>query len=530
MNCTVVEHGDDMLLIDCGMTFPDDDLGVDTIHPDFGYVLQHRDRLRAVVLTHGHEDHIGALPYLLQELTVPVYGPAHALSLVRERLEEHDLPEQPALHEVAPRERFLIGSLEIEPYRVTHSIPDCTGLCIRCDAGTFVHSGDFRIDEDPVDGQHFDKDFLRGLGDEGVRALLSDSTNVTVERTIGSEREVAVSLRSHIEGASGRVIISMFASNIYRLMAIFDAARATGRKVVLMGRSLQTHARVGRQLGYLEDAGDLLIGADVAKDYPRASVIIAATGSQGEHRAALSRLARGDHHQLKLSAGDLVLLSSRIIPGKEPLVYEMLDRLLRLGVEVVHRGDDPTIHVSGHASRAEQSELIELLRPRTFVPIHGTLYHLTRHAELARSLGVEETVVIENGLPVEFDATGHRVAKAVRAGKVSTQQLRAIPEIVLRDRELLARVGICIAAVALDEQGYPCGPPSLLTRGVVHEDASAALLRDARDAADDALQGGKPPWTETRVIETVCRVVRRVLRQELGYRPSVHCLVSRVDE
>lgn len=529
MNCAVVEHGQRRFLIDCGMTFPDQEYGIDTIVPCFDHLLREPERLEAVVLTHGHEDHIGALPYLLEQLPVPVYGPAHALALVRERLAEHELPAPPELHTFAPRDRFEVCGVEIEPYRVTHSIPDCVGLVMRCEAGVFVHSGDFRIDDDPVDGEHFDRDFLRAVGDKGVRALLSDSTNITVPRTIGSEREVGQALGALIGEATGRVVVSMFSSNIYRLRAVYDAARATGRKVVLLGRSLQTHNRIATELGWVPPADDLLIAPEQAQDLPPAQLLVAATGSQGEPRAALSRLARAQHHLLRLETGDTVLLSARIIPGKEPHVYGLIDDLLRLGVQVIQRADNPAIHVSGHASRAEQQELIELVRPHTFMPVHGTRYHLTRHAALATSLGVEETVIVENGTVVEFRAEDTAVGETFEVAPVPTQQRQCLPDVVVRDRMLLGRVGICVATVVLDADGWPAGEPKLLTRGIVHEDASEALLGEARDAVSHLLETGKGPWSTARAIEVVARSLRQTFKRTLGYRPSVHCIVSQLD-
>lgn len=530
MNCTVVEHGSRRFLIDCGMTFSDQEYGIDTIVPCFDHLVGDAERpLEAVVLTHGHEDHIGALPYLLSALPVPVHGPPHALSLVRERLSEHDLPHPPDLRPFSPRQPFEVCGVEIEPYRVTHSIPDCTGLVMRCGAGVVVHSGDFRIDDDPVDGEHFDREFLREVGDAGVRALLSDSTNITVPRTIGSEREVAATLGAMIAQAKGRVVVSMFASNVYRLRAVIDAARATGRRIALLGRSLQTHARIGTELGWLPPFDSLLVPAEEAQRFPPEQLIVAATGSQGEPRAALSRLARDQHHLLRLSPGDTVILSARIIPGKEPHVYELIDDLLRMGVDVVQRADNPAIHVSGHASRAEQQELIELLRPQTFIPVHGTRYHLTRHAALATSLGVPETVVVENGTPVTLEVSRTSVGDAFEVLPVPTQELRPMPGVVLRDRKLLARVGICVASVVLDAAGRPTGTPRLLTRGVIHEDASDALLSEAREAAERELQAENAPWTVEAAVETVSRSLRQTFKRALGYRPSIHCIVSQLD-
>lgn len=527
MNCLALELDDTIIVIDCGVTFPDDEPGVDIIHPDFAYLLASRARVRAVVLTHGHEDHIGALPYLLQDVRVPVYGPDYALALVRERLAEFTWDAEPELIPLRLRAPLQLGAFSVEAYRVTHSIPDSTGLVFRSRVGTIVHSGDFKIDLSPPDGKHFDLSFLATLGDSGVRLLMSDSTNVDVEGSSGPESDVGAALARQLAEAKQRVVVSMFGSNVYRLAAVLRAAQAEGKFVLLLGRSLQTHARIADRLGLLPSPLPTFIAADAAQATPRERLVVIASGSQAEPQAALARLAAGTHHLLSLQADDTVVLSSRVIPGRERAIHSMIDDLERRGVRVIQRFDDPKLHVSGHACRDEQRRLIELLRPQTFVPVHGTFHHLKRHAALARHAGIRDTFVIENGAVLDLDAQSAQLSEPVQSGRVHIQAGTELPEVVLRDRMLMAEVGIVVISLLADDRGNLLSPPRLLTRGVVWEDKERDLLGDIRARIEDALQPIDPPRDDETLRDVACRAARRFLREEVGFKPLTHCVVSR---
>ncbi len=392
MNCLALEQRGEVLLVDCGVTFDDRRLGIDVVHPDFTALEAYR--IVGLFVTHGHEDHIGAIPYFLRRFDVPVYGPRYALGLVRERAAQHEILDHVHLHEIAPRARVAVGSFEVEPIRVTHSIADATALAIRTDAGLVVHTGDFKFDETPPDGETFDVARFQDLGRQGVRLLLSDSTNIDARGPTGSEEGVAVAIDDIVAGSEQAVVVAMFASNVHRLRILGDIARRHGRKLVALGRSVSTHARVARSTArstgdhagapYLEWPSDLVWPADRARELPRRALLGVATGTQGEEAAALARLARGEHQAFELVAGDVVVMSSRVIPGNEAAVVRVMGDLLRRGVELRTWWSDRAVHVSGHAHRDEQRRMIELVRPRAFVPLHGTLHHLFRHAELAR--------------------------------------------------------------------------------------------------------------------------------------------------
>ncbi|HKP61223.1 MAG TPA: ribonuclease J [Polyangiales bacterium] len=530
MNCMALELDDTIVVLDCGVTFPDHEPGVDLIHPNFSYLLAKRDRVKAIILTHGHEDHIGGLPYLLRDIDVPVYGPDYALGLVRERLSEFDWDRPPELVSVQPRQVLQLGAFTVEPYRVTHSIPDSTGLVFRSRVGTLVHSGDFKIDPAPVDGQPCDLPFLAQLGEEGVRVLFSDSTNVDVEGTSGSEAGVGVALAQHVQSGNARVVVSMFGSNIYRLAAALRCAVELGKTCLMLGRSLQTHLRVAERQGLLPRPLPVMIAPDMAQSVARDKLMVIASGSQAEPQAALSRLAYGTHNQLRLEPGDLVILSSRVIPGRERAIHSLIDALERSGVRVLQRFDDPKLHVSGHACRDEQRKLIELVRPQVFVPVHGTYHHLKRHAALARDTGVPETCVIENGAVLEVDEDAVRLAPTVESGRVHIQAGLELPAVVLRDRMLMAEVGIVMITLAVDARGALRARPRVLTRGVVWEDAERDLLEEVCGEAELAVNKLPLPCEDDALRDAACRAARRVFRDEVGFRPLTHCVVLRASE
>lgn len=526
MNCMAIEQHGEALLVDCGVTFDDRGLGVDIVHPDFSPLDRLGAHVAGVVITHGHEDHIGALPYLLKRFDVPVYGPPYALGLVRERLHEHEVLGHARLVETAPGKTFELGSFHVEPIRVTHSIADATALAIRTHVGTVIHTGDFKIDATPPDGEDFDAERFRALGDEGVTLLLSDSTNVDVEGATGSESDVGHVLERLVLEAPGAVIITMFASNIHRLRLLGEIARLAGRKIVLLGRGVGTHARVARSVGYLPWPDDLVLPDHLARERPRREILAIATGSQGEANAALARLARGEHPTFTLAAGDRVIVSARTIPGNEPEVQTLLGQLIRRGVEVISRATERGIHVSGHAHRPDQRRMLELVRPRCFVPVHGTIHHLSRHADLAREQGVPSVAVLENGRVAEVTEDRVMLGETVGAGRVHVWAGREVSPSVLRERAALAQEGAAFCLVQIDAAGRLSA--FVQTRGVAddaraaadHADAEAAVLRAVTDAPRHA--------TDAELAEVARLAVRRTFKQLRGTKPVTLVRVSRI--
>jgi ribonuclease J len=541
MNCLALEQNGEALVIDCGVTFDERGLGVDVVHPDLTALESYR--LAGLFVTHGHEDHIGAIPYFLRRFDVPVYGPRYALGLVRERAAEHEIIDHADLREILPRSRVRVGSFEVEPIRVTHSIADATALAISTDAGLVVHTGDFKFDESPPDGETFDVERFEELSREGVRLLLSDSTNVDARGPTGSEAGVGEALDAIVACATGAVVIGVFASNVHRLRLLGDIARRRGRKIVTLGRSVATHARVarattrstGQHAGapYLDWPGDLVWPADRARELPRSTVLAIATGTQGEEGAALARLSRGEHPAFDVGEGDVVVMSSRVIPGNEPEVMRVMSGLLRRGVELRSWWSDRDVHVSGHAHRDEQRRMIEIVRPRAFVPVHGTLHHLSRHAALARELGVPEIAVLENGDVGELGGEGGgalRKSGRVHSGRVHVFAQRALPPSVLHERAGLAARGAAHLVVPVDARGRPAGEIALSTRGVVDETVDAQVLATARTearAAIEELADGEPAG-EAVIAETARHAVRRALERVLGFKPSTSVTVLRI--
>jgi ribonuclease J len=543
MNCLALEQGGEALVIDCGVTFDDRGLGIDVVHPEFGALDDYR--IAGLFVTHGHEDHIGAIPYFLRRFDAPVYGPAYALSLVRERAAEHEVLEHVDLRSVKPRQPERVGSFEVEPIRVTHSIADATALAIRTEAGRVVHTGDFKFDEAPPDGETFDVGRFEELAREGVDLLFSDSTNIDAVGPTGSEEGVGSALEAIVAAAPQTVVVAMFASNVHRLKMLGEIARRHGRKIVALGRSVSTHARVAqttaRSTGdhagrpYLEWPADLVCPPERARELPKRAILAVATGSQGESAAALARLARGEHSALDVGEGDVVVLSSRVIPGNEPEVVRVMNDLLRRGVALRTWWSNRAVHVSGHAHRQEQRRMIELVKPRAFVPVHGTLHHLLRHAELARELGVPRVTVLENGDEAMLDGEGLRKTGRVKSGRVHVMGGRVLPAQVIAERSALASQGSVHVAVPVDAQGRLAGEIAVATRGVIDEGADGDLLESARKQARTALEdllaslaGAAAPPDDEQIVEAARLAVRRTLAKTLGFKPVTTASLVRV--
>ena len=529
MNCLALESRGDILVVDCGVTFPQEQPGVDIAHANFAWLEERSGRVRGVVLTHGHEDHIGALPFLLATIPAPVWGPPYALALCRRRLEEHDPGFEPELHEMRPSESFSVGCFEIEPIRVTHSIADCVALAIRTCEGLIVHSGDFKIDPNPPDGLPLDEERLSDLGDEGVALLLSDSTNIDQQGHTRREADVAAQLEKHITAATGRVIVALFGSNIHRLTALASIAKRTERSLVLLGRSLRNHSEIATDLHIAGDLPAVRITPDEARSKPHDALLYLVTGTQGEPRAALSRLARGEHPDLELVENDLVLLSARVIPGCELQVAEVIDGLERQGLNVLTRRDDPKIHCSGHAAREEQQRLIELTRPRSFLPVHGTFHHLQRHASLAREVCGAETLVALNGDIVELLHGELRRIDHHPVGRVHRTRGALIPDRVLRERTLLVELGVATVSVIVDSAMRPIATPRVVCRGFVEATPTDDLLLDAADSVMQDLSRAEND-DEDDVRDTACRSMKRFFHRRVGRKPLVNALVTVIHE
>lgn len=530
MNCLAIEQDDGIVIVDCGAAFPEEDLGIDVYHPDFSWLLEQRERVSGIFLTHGHEDHIGGLPYLLSELDVPVWGPPHALELVKRRLSEHRFELDEVDFRVAePRNAYEVGPFRVEPVRVAHSIVEASALAIDTAAGTIVHSGDFNFDPEPPDGEPTDEARLRELGDRGVTLLLSDSTNIDVPERPGSERSVHDALEPLVMAAEQRCVVALFASNIQRLITLGEIARKAGRNLCLLGRSLDTQATVATRIGRLHWPSDLLVSPEQAREMPRDRLLLLAGGTQAEKNSALRRLASASHPLLTLDPGDTVILSSRVIPGNERPVIAMMNDLLRRGVIVKSRITDPGVHTSGHAGRSEQRRMLGLVRPRCFLPVHGTLHHMLRHSELAAEEGIEERIVVENGTPVLCD--GERLWRdaGVRSGRVPIAYGgEPIDKPTLQARSELSKNGLVFACLVLDERGVLAAPPRITARGVPGVDAQAPALRAVALELERAA-GSHREGRGLSLEEFLRRTARRKLEELSGTRPVVEIELVRLE-
>lgn len=511
-NMTVIEYGDDMIVIDAGLMFPDDDTpGVDLLLPDYSYVLKRQDKLKGIIITHGHEDHTGALPYLLKDLgrTVPVLGTRLTLGLVQGKLEEHKL-KKPKLREVKPGGHVTLGSFGLDFIPVNHSIPDGVAVFVRTPLGNILHTGDFKLDQTPIDGRFTDYAALTKAAKQGVMLLMSDSTNAESPGHTPSEAAVGETLRDIFVHAKQRIIVASFASHIHRVQQVCDAAVAAGRKVAVTGRSMVNNTRIARELGYLHIEDEDIIDAYDMGGLPAEDVVVLSTGSQGEPLSALARIANADHKTVQLESGDTVVISATPVPGNEKAVSRVMNRLFKQGADVIHKGS-AQVHVSGHAAAEELKLMLNLVRPQYFVPVHGETRHLYAHTRLARAVGIpeENIFVLDNGSCLEFSEKGARVAEHVESGVVYVDGLSVgdFGQVVLRDRQVLASDGIAIVIVAIDAQtGAVAKEPELVTRGLVLGSDSEATLAAARERVAKVLgRTAREGVTDHSVIKKALR-------------------------
>jgi ribonuclease J len=531
-NLNLVRCDGEAVIVDCGISFPGEDLpGVDLVIPDPEYLLSVRDELQAILLTHGHEDHVGALPYLLPRLgKLPIYGTPLTLALIEQKLRERRLDAP--LNPVKPGTPFQVGSITVEPIRVTHSIPDCVAYALRTAEGIVVFTGDFKFDHTPVDGERTDFNHLARLGDEGVLLLLSDSTNAERTGWTPSESTVSDAYYTLFANAQGRILVTTFASNLHRLQQAIDMAQLYGRKVAVLGRRMEQNVDIAVQRGYLRVEPSVLISARQIDDYPPEQILVLTTGSQGEPLSALSQIAADEYPRLKIAPGDTVILSATPIPGNESLVWRTVNRLVRLGAKVYHDGIAP-VHVSGHASQEELKLMISLLKPRYLAPVHGEPRHQAAYFELARQMGYrdEQMFLLENGAVLRIENGIATLGEKVPAGRLLIEEgvEGGVPESLIRDRRVIAEEGILVALITVRAQtGELVDDPQFILRGFEWQNEAQPEL--AREAILQTLGKMAPAeisdWDNIR--EELTQVLRRFCRKHLSRRPMVVAVVTEV--
>ena len=533
-NMTVFRYGDDIIVIDAGLMFPEDDmLGIDLVIPDISYLQENRDKVRAIFITHGHEDHIGALPFVLKELDVPVYGTPLALGILQGRLKEKGVSTAD-LHPIKPGDQYEIGPFTIGFIRVNHSIADSVAIYLKTPVGTILHTGDFKIDHTPVDGQVTGFNRFAELGDEGVLVMLSDSTNAERPGFTKSERSVGEAFDEKFRAAQNRIIIASFSSNVHRLQQAIDAAFKYGRKVAVIGRSMLNVVGIAIELGYLKVADGILIDISEINNYPPNRIVILTTGSQGEPMSALTRMAMSDHRKVEIVPGDTVMISATPIPGNEKLVARTVDYLFRQGAEVIYEPSSG-IHVSGHGSQEELKLMLNLVRPTYFIPVHGEYRMLKMHAKLAQDLGIPRAniFITENGSIMEFTAETGAIAGKVTAGAILVDGLGVgdIGNIVMRDRRQLSQDGILIAVIAMDKKnGCVVSGPEIVSRGFVYVRESEQLMEEARMKIQEALDrceaNGSSDWGTIK--NSVRDILGKFLYEKTRRRPMIMPIILEV--
>jgi ribonuclease J len=538
MNSMAIRYGDDIIVVDAGMMFPDAELlGVDIVTPDFAYLEQHRHMVRALILTHGHEDHIGAVPFLLSEINVPIYSAPFTLAMVERRLEEHGMLDEAKLHKVKPGSRIELGPFTIEFIHVTHSIVSSMALAITTPLGVIIHTGDFKVDPTPTDNEPFDLHTFADYGKRGVLLLMSDSTNVDRPGYTESERAVRPRLDEIFYRAERRLVISCFSSSIHRLQQILDVAAEYGRKVAFLGRSMNNVTEIAHSLGLLSlPDGILLRPQDIMQAEP-GKVVVVASGTQGEPMSALSRIAVDNHKNLSVERGDTVVLSARIIPGNEKGIYRMINHFAKRGADVIYGNMNPPVHVSGHGSIEELRLVLNLLRPRYFLPIHGEYRQLAKHAALAshlRGAGLEETFTLETGETLEIDRAGARRGEKVQVGRVCIDSGtidEVVEDIVIRDRRHLSEDGFVIPIIAISKNsGRNESLPEIVSRGFMSFDDGSELLQNARQVVARTLDSSsEEERTDWGVMQEKIRAdLKRFLNKETSRRPLIMPVILEV--
>jgi len=538
MNMTAIRYADDIIVVDCGMMFPDAELlGVDLVMPDVTYLKENQQHVKAVVLTHGHEDHIGAVPYFLSEIDVPVYGTDFTLALVDRRLEEYELDEEPRFIRVKPKQTVEIGPFKIEFIHVTHSIVSAVALAITTPLGVIFHTGDFKVDPTPTDNELFDLHTLADYGKRGVLLLLSDSTNSDRSGYTESERAVRPRMEEIFNRSDRRIVVSCFSSSIHRVQLVLDLAQEFGRRVAVVGRSMVSVTEIAHSLGLLDIPDGILLRPQDAMDAAPDKVAVLISGTQGEPMSALSRVAVDNHKHISVEAGDTVVLSSRIIPGNEKSIFRMIDHMARRGADVLYGSMNPPLHVSGHASVEEMKLVLNLLRPRYFMPIHGEFRQLSKHARLADHLkfaGLEETFIMETGDILEIDHHGARKAGRVPVGRVcidSGSVEDVVQEMVIRDRRHLSEDGIVLPIIAINRHsGRIENLPEIVSRGFARAEDGSAFMQEARQVVAKTLEGSnQEEKTDWGVMKEKIRAdLKRYIVKQTARRPLIMPVILEV--
>ena len=514
-NITVIEYEDDIIIIDCGLGFPEDDmLGVDLVIPDITYLEKYKDKIRGLVVTHGHEDHIGGIPYLLKQINVPIYATKLTVGLIENKLEEHNLLRSTKIKQVRPGQVITLGSMKVEFIKITHSIPDACALAIHTPAGTIVHTGDFKIDYTPIDGEIIDLGRLATLGNKGVLALMSDSTNAERKGYTMSESNVGEILDKLFINCTKRIVVATFSSNVHRVQQIVNSAVKYKRKIAVCGRSMINMIETARRLGYIKVPDNVFIDIDTINSYPDDSLVIITTGSQGEPMSALTRMASGEHKKVQITPNDFIIISANPIPGNEKYISKVIDDLMAIGAEVIYNALQE-IHVSGHACQEEQKLMITLVKPKYFIPVHGEYRQLIAHSETAKKVGIpnENIFITENGQVLELNEDEAKFTGHVQSGKVLVDGLGIgdVGNIVLKDRQKLSQDGLIVIVLTLDPRsGKIVAGPDVISRGFVYVRESENLMEEIKRLLREEL------WKCEEKHITDWATLKLVIREQLG--------------